>query len=266
MDEQLNKSIDSLIDELFAEPTVAEAPKADAPAADAVEKSMVKDMASANKQTADEAVSAAPKGEKDEARGAGRPKQISDVPQTDTDGARSGEYDGKIASPQSDASKKEDSQVAPPANLKKSLSDAEYEEYQALKKAKAAAEQAETLEKARKETSDLIKSAVTEATSGIRKENEDLRKALKEQGDLIKSIANKPQRSKAVTNVGAVEKFAKSESANFSKADLLDIAEDLVKSKKLTMENVIELENTGFIYDSEARGVLEREVNRRSRS
>ncbi len=252
----MDNAIDTLIDELFAEP---------APTADAVEKSMIKDMKSANKTTADEAVSAAPKGEKDEARGAGRPKQISDVPQTDTDGARSGEYDSKIAAPQGDTAKKEDSQVALPANLKKSVSDEEYAEYQALKKAKAEAEAAETLQKARKETSDLIKSAVIEATSGIKTENEDLRKALKEQGDLLKSIANKPQRSKAVTNVQAVEKFQKSESNTLSKADVLDIAEDLVKSKKLTMETVIELENTGFIYDAESRGVLEREVARRSR-
>lgn len=254
--DELTKSIDTLIDDLFAEPAVA---------VDAVEKSMVKDMKGANKTTADEAVSAAPKGEKDEARGAGRPKQISDVPQTDTDGARSGEYDGKIAAPQGEATKKEDSQVAPPANLKKSVTDEEYEEYQAFKKAKAASEQAEVLQKARKEQSDLIKSAVIEATAGIKSENEELRKSMKEQGDLIKAMANKPQRSKAVTNVQAVEKFQKSEgSSSYNKADLLDVAEDLVKSKKLTMEHVIELENTGFIFEQEARGTLEREVRRRN--
>lgn len=260
MEEQLTKSIDKLIDELFTEAPAS--PKVE----EGVEKSMIKDMPSANKTTADEAVSAAPKSEKDEARGAGRPKQISDVPQTDTDGARSGEYDGKIAAPQSDSSKKEDSQVAPPAQLKKSVSDDEFAEYQALKKAESERKATETLEKARREQADLIKSAIVEATTEIRKENEELRKSLKEQGDLIKAIANKPQRSKAVTNVQAVEKFQKSESNSLSKADVLDIAEDLVKSKKLTMESVIELENTGFIYDQEARGVLEREVARRTRS
>lgn len=251
MGEQLNKSIDTLIDELFTE--------------ESVEKSMIKDQ-KPEKETADEAVAQVPKSEKDEARGAGRPKQISDVPQTDTDGRRSGEYDGTIAGPHSEATKKEDPQVTPPQQMKKSLTDEEYAEYQALKKAKAEKEAAETLEKTRKEQADLIKSAIGEATSEMRKENEELRKALKEQGDLIKSMANKPQKSKAITSVQAVEKFQKSASSNtFSKAELLDIAEDLVKSKKLSMESVIELENTGFIYDPEARGILEREVSRRQR-
>lgn len=247
----LTKSIDSLIDELFTD--------------ESVEKSMIKEMPSANKTTADAAVSAAPKLENDEARGAGRPKQISDVPEKDQDGARSGSYDGSIASPQAEAKKPEDKQVAPPELMKKSISDAEYEEFQALKKAKAASEQAETLAKARREQTDLIKSAVIEATASLKTENEELRKSLKETSDLVKSIANKPQKSKAVTNVQAVEKFGKSQnSAKFTKDDILDVAEGLVKSKQLSMESVIELENTGYIYDQEARGILERELKRRN--
>lgn len=251
----LNKSIDSLIDELFAEP---------------VEKSnMIKDQ-KPQKETADEAVNAAPKSEKDEKRDAGRPKQISEVPQTDTDGNRAGEYDGKIAAEHTDAKKKEDSQVEVPQQMKKSentLTDEEVAEYRALKKAKKQERKAEDLRKAQTMQVDLIKSAVIEATSGLRKENEDLRKSMEEQGNLIKSMANKPQKSKAVTNVQAVEKFQKSSSGSgntFSKSELLDVAEDLVKSKQLTVEHVIELENNGFIYDNEARRVLEREINRRS--
>lgn len=249
----MDKTIDTLIDDLFAEST------------DTVEKSMIKDSNPA-KETADAAVKAAPKGEKDESRDAGRPDQISDVPQTDEDGKRSGSYDSSIAKPQGDAKKKEDSQVAVPELMKKSISDSEWEEFQALKKAKVAAEQAETLEKARRETSDLIKSAVVEATSAIRQENESLRKSLEETSALVKAIANKPQRSKAVTGMAAVEKFEKSSSGSntLSKAEVLDVAEELVKSKQLSMEHVIELENTGFIYDSEARGVLERAVKRRA--
>lgn len=259
----LQKSIDSLIDGLFAE---------EAPKADKVEKSMVKDMPSANKTTADEAAKQAPKAEKDESRGAGRPEQISSVPQTDQDGERSGQYDGDIAKKQEDAKKKEDSQVEPPKDMKKSWeASAEYQEYISLKKASEANNKAEELRKARQETSDLIKSAITEAvttaTTAVKAENESLRKSLEEQGDLIKAMANKPQRSKAVTGVQALEKsFGGSQptgSGKLSKAELLDIGEELVKSKQLTMENVIELENTGYIYDPEARGILERAVARR---
>jgi hypothetical protein len=250
MSDELNKSIDSLIDELFAE--------------EKVEKSMIKDKNPA-KETADEATAQAPKGEKDEKRDAGRPKQISEIPQQDTDGNRAGDYDGKIAMEHSDAKKKEDPQVTPPEQMKKALTEEEYAEYKALKKAKKQERKAEKLQKARTEQVDLIKSAIAEATSGLRSENEDLRKALKEQGHLIKSMANKPQKPKAITNVQAVERFQKSGSAEtLSKADLLDIAEELVKAKKLTMEHAIELENTGFIYEPEARAIFEREVAKRS--
>ena len=248
--DELTKSMDLLIDELFTEE-------------EKVEKSMIKD-ANPAKETADAAVKAAPKGEKDESRGAGRPEQISDVPQTDEDGARSGEYDKKITKKQEEPKKAEDSQVEPPKDMKKSLSVEEYEEFMALKKAKTE----ESLAKAQKEQNDLMKSivaeAVKEAVSSIKSENDELKKSLTEQSELIKSMANKPQKSKAITSVSAVEKFQKS-APEVSKEDLLDIAEDLVKSKKLTMEQVIELENNSFIYDAEARGILEREVARRRR-
>lgn len=253
MMETLTKSIDSLIDELFAED-------------EKVAKSMIKD-ANPAKETADEAVKQAPKAEKDEARGEGRPEQISDVPQTDTDGARSGEYDGKIAKKNEETKKKEDTQVEVPEQMKKAVSEQEWAEYQALKKAKQAAEETETLQKARKEQTDLIKAAVSEAVTSIKSENEELRKSIKEQNDLIKAMANKPQPRKAVTSMQAVEKedFKKSHgSSSLSKAELLDVAEELMKSKKLSMENVIELENTGFIYDAEARHTLETAVKRRS--
>lgn len=250
--ENLEKSLDSLIDELFSEEE-----------SEVVEKSMIKDQAP-QKETADEAAKMIPKAEKDEARDAGRPKQISSIPQVDTDGKRDGEYDGDIATKNEDAKKKEDSQVQVTAEMKKSISDAEWQEFQALKKAQAEKAQEEALAKARKEQTDLIKSAVMEATSEIRKENEELRKALTEQSELIKSMANKPQRSKAITNIAAVEKFQKSEApANYSKAEVLDVAESLVKSGKLTMEHVIELEQTGFIYEPEARAALESAVKRR---
>lgn len=247
----LNSQIDSLIDELFGEEEVQ---KSD----------MIKEQ-KPEKETADEAMKEVPGSQDDASRGAGRPEQISDVPKIDQDGKRAKKYDEAIASKESneDAKKKEDNQVEVPEQMKKAWKDAEYAEYQELKKAKEAAQEAETLKKARQETADLVKSVIGEATQGIKKENDELKKAIKEQGDLIKAMANKPQKSKAVTNVQAVEKFQKSQTNSLSKAEVLDVAEDLVKSKKLTMEHAIELENTGFIYDPEARDILDREVRRR---
>lgn len=260
--DELTKSIDSLIDEMFAEP---------------VEKSnMIKDQ-KPQKETADEAVRAAPKAEKDEARDAGRPKQIADVPQNDTDGARSGEYDSKITEKESDATakKKEDSQVQVPEQMKKSdevktdkveMTAEEYAEYKELKKAKKAARKEEELRKSQQAQTDLIKSAVADALAAKNAETEALRKSLDETNALVKSMANKPQKSKAVTQVQAVEKFQKSEGSNsLSKAEVLDVAEELVKSKNpdFTMEHAIELENTGYIYDQTARRMLETAVKRR---
>lgn len=252
MSDALNKSIDALIDEMFADDKIV---KAD----------MIKEQ-KPQKETADEAVAQAPKSEKDEKRDAGRPKQISEIPQTDTDGNRAGDYDGKIAMEHKDAKKPEDPQVEVPSIMKKSLTDSEWQEYQDLKKAREAATRQEDLRKARQENADLIKSAVVEAVSGLRGENDDLRKALKEQGDLIKSMANKPQKGKALTNVQAVERFQKSQNAEtMSRVEVLDVAEDLFKAGKLEMNSVIEMENTSYIYDPEQRGILEREIARRNR-
>lgn len=254
--EQLNKSIDALIDELFAEGEPA------------VQKSMIKDM-QPQKETADE-VKPSEKVEKDEARNAGRPKQISDIPQKDDDGSRDGNFDKDITEKLSDADgkSKEDNQVKPSSEMvKKSVTDAEWEEFQSFKKAQEASKKTEELRKAQVEQTTLIKSAVNEAISGIRKENEELKKSIQEQNELIKSMANKPQKAKAITNLQAVERFEKSEATSnkLSKAEVLDIAEDLMKSGKLSMENCIELENTGFIYEADARRILESEVRRRNK-
>lgn len=249
----INDSIDSLIDELFEEQEQD------------VKKSMIKDQKPA-KETADEAMAQVPGSQDDAARGAGRPEQIADVPKTDQDGKRAKKYDDAIAQAHGAEENKEVDQVKVPEQMKKSVSDSEYAEYQELKKAKAAAQEAETLKKARQEQSDLIKSAVQEAVSSVKKENEELKKAFSEQAELIKAIANKPRQSKAITNVQAVEKFEKSQSSStLSKSEALDIAEDLAKANKLTTEHVIEMENTGFIYEPEARRIFEAEVARRNR-
>lgn len=243
--EELNKSLDLIIDELFTED-------------ESVEKSMIQDM-KPEEETADEAMKKVPSSEDDKKRNAGRPKEISDVPKTDEDGSRAGNYDSDVVEKNEDGKSPEQAQVKPTAEMMKKAWEetSEYKEYVALKKAKEAAEQAENLKKAKAEQMDLIKSAVKEATSQISKENEELR-------DLIKSMANKPQKSKAITSVLAVEKFEKSQSAaSFSKMDLLDAAEDLAKSGKIEDTAVIELEQTGFISNPETRRVLENEMKRR---
>ena len=243
--ENMNKSIDEMIDELFAEP---------------VEKSL--DVAAQAQTTADSAVKAAPKAQSDDARGAGRPAQISDVPDKDEDGKREGEYDASIAEKAKASDQPEAGQVAAPASITKSISEAEYAEFMELRKARASKEQEEALAKAREEQKTLIKSAIKEATSSISKENEELRKSLAETQELVKAMAERPQRRKSIDGVQAVEKSFSQEPSGpekMSKAELLDVAMELAlkKSSPFKDEHLIELENTGFVYDPSARGALE---------
>ncbi len=256
--EELNKSIDSLIDELFLEESK-------------VEKSL--DIAKDASTTADQAVNKAPSAQNDEARNAGRPKQISDVPNKDQDGKRSSEYDASIAENSKEKDQDEvdqikemnqikeanrakntakDPQIAP---FQKSLSEAEFNEYVALKKAKN-----EVDEKNKgKEQEELIKSIVSSVGKRYEGQIEELTKSLKQQESLIKAMANKPQSAKSITNIEAIEKsFDKpAKTAEFfSKSELLDAAEELFKAGKLRDTHVIELENNGFIYNQEARETL----------
>lgn len=272
MSDALNKSIDSLIDDLFVDDEdinkseeLENTEEVQVEGAEDVEKSMIKDH-KPQKETADEAKAQVPGYQDDAARGAGRPKQISDVPKTDTDGKRAKDYDGAIAEKNEDGKKKEDSQVKPPKDMKKSveISEEEYAAFQAFQKSQAEAKEAEELKKAEEKQSDLIKSAVAEAIKPIQEERDELKAALAEQGELVKSIANKPQRKKSVTNVAALEKSGNASQGNQGQASAaelkqiaMDVADELVKSKQLTVEQAIELENTGFIYDQSARRTLE---------
>ena len=124
--------------------------------------------------------------------------------------------------------------------------------------------------KAREEQAYLIKSAVSEVMSGMRAENDELKKSLEEQANLIKSIANRPQRRKSVDNIQALEKaFESEEDANtpkqesFSKSEMMDVAEELVKAGQLTVEQAIELDDTGYIFDPNARKVLENALRKK---
>jgi hypothetical protein len=261
--ENLNKSIDAMIDELFAEKPV--------------EKSL--DVASLASTKADQVADKAPKAQKDEARGAGRPKQISDVPQNDMDGKREGDYDDSIAAKQkedepdetdqvktSDQTKgKQDKSQAP---MMKSISAEEYAQFEAFKKAQAEKAQEEVLKKTQESQKDLIKAVIKEATASISKENEELKKSLSETQELVKAMAERPQRRKSIDGLQALEKSQSDEDQGpqaFSKSEMLDAAEELVmkKSTDFRDDHLIELENTGFIFDNRARTVLENHLKKR---
>lgn len=272
----LHKSIDTLIDDLFAEP---------------VAKADNLDVASAAKTTADAAIAAAPKAQNDDARGAGRPKQISDVPETDEDGKRDGQYDASIAAGQAEDENPEAKKQARSIDqttaagrmgeapkmkdprLSKSISDEDYAEFEAFKKSKAeeaskaeelkkseAIKKAEDLRKAELET--LVKSAVASAIAPLQQENKELKKSLGASEALIKAMAGQPQRSKSVTGIEALEKSSPESTGpqEFTKADKLDAAERLVVKKSLPVEAVVELENTGTVYRKDWQQAIEAEL------
>jgi len=277
--EELNKSIDTLLEELFSEP---------------VEKGSPLDLAQDNKTTADAAVSQAPSSQKDEARGAGRPKQISDVPQNDMDGRRESEYDDSIADSSGEKEPEEakkqaqamdqsseknrigEKPKAPQSRpFKKSedgteISEEEYKEFQAFKKAKAdeaekvkQAEELRKTEQARRDQEDLIKSAIAKATESLKKENEDLKKSVSETIALIKAMASQPQRAKSVTSIDALEKSEAQEekgAETFSKSEVLDAAFELAAAKKISENVVTEIEMTNRCSDAEARRLIERHL------
>lgn len=257
---ELTKSIDALIDDLFAKSEDLNPGKAPT--------------------TADASIAQAPESETDEARGAGRPKQISEVPQNDEDGKRDGDYDSDITEKESeegeepeeakkqakvggqDKGEQKENEKPAQAPFGKSLSEAEYAEFQALKQEKAQRAQAENLRKARQEQETLIKSAVKEATSQISKENAALRKSLDETRELVKAMAERPQRRKSVDNISALEKSQSGgpKVEHFSKSEMLDAAEELVMKKSMDFRDtdLVELDATGFVYNPVARAALEK--------
>lgn len=279
--EELTKSIDALLDEVFSDEVKS------------VEKSI--DIAGDAKTTADAALSKVPGSQKDEARGAGRPKQISDVPQTDMDGKRDSQYDAAIAqahgAEENEEAKKQakaidqcsseghsagGSKAPKMAPFKKSdgsdLTEADFRAFEAFQKAQAdQAEKAkeEELKKAelknKQDQEALIKSAVDAAvgaaTAKLAKENEELRKSASETNSLIKAMASQPQRAKSITGIEALEKGQSPEEKgpeSFSKSEVLDAAFELAKSGKIADTIVSEIEMTGRVADPKARAAIEK--------
>jgi hypothetical protein len=279
--QDLNKSIDTLIDDLFAEPV--------AKAGENFE------VANAAKTTADAAIAAAPKMQNDDARGAGRPKQISDVPENDEDGKRDGTYDATIAAAigeiENEEAKKQSKSIdqttstgrmgeAPKmkdpragGQVMKSITSDEYEQFEAFKKSQAEAAKAAAQEDLRKsedlrkaELENLVKSAVAAAIEPVRKENDTLKKSLAESATLIKAMAGQPQRSKSVTGIEALEKSAPEHQGaqEFTKSEKLDAAERLVMKKALPIDAVVELENTGSVYRKDWQQAIEAELQKQN--
>lgn len=264
--EELQKSIDDAIDALFTE----------APATEAVEKSksVMDEIVGVPKQSGDMKSGSdagpadtkadevkAPKAKKEKDGENGRPKQVSDVPDSDEDGSRAKGYESV-----------QSTQATPEGSGKGTIAksfEVSEEDFELLQKAKKARETA-TLRKAQEQQATLIKSAVVEATQSIKDENAALKKSLEETQALVKSIARKPQAAKAVTNIAALEKSfgaggePTKEARSFSKSEMLDVAEELVKSRQLSVEQVIELEDTGYIFDAGARTRLEGALKKRS--
>lgn len=261
--EILNKSIDSLIDELFTED---------------VEKSI--EIAGDASETADEAAGKAPKGQKDEARGAGRPKQISDVPQTDTDGRRASDFDSSTTEKGKEKDIEEANQVkemnqikakggndakAPKqAPFKKSLDEDEVAELEAFRKAKADAE-VESLKKAEEtKQEELIKSVVERTAAKVgseyKGEIETLKKSLEESNKMIKAMASAPRTAKSITGIEQLEKSTEvtnNAPTAFSKSEMADMALEAFQKGVITEEQCIEMDNAGYIYDQSARQALE---------
>lgn len=272
--DELTKSIDGFIEDLFSEETV--------------EKSSENfEVANASKTTADAAIASAPASEDDASRGAGRPKDDHDVPKVDEDGNPAKGYEA-VQSEQAEVEPEEAkkqakavTQVSAEGHGSKSpkasndprgpmFKSEEYEEYQALKKAdderkaKAAQEEIKKSEDLKKaEQQNLIKAAVESALGTVRKENEELKKSLSEQGALLKAMASQPRQSKSVTSIEVLEKSNSDvtrDQASFSKSEKLDAAEALVKAGKIPMDAVIELENTGTVYNPQVRQLIEKQL------
>ena len=148
-----------------------------------------------------------------------------------------------------------------------SISEDEWNEYRSLKKSKLET----SMDNLRKsfledDQKDILKSAITEATEDLKRENRELKKAFRRQRRMIKDYSEQPKPSKMITAVDNLGKSIVSDQprqTNFTKSEKLDVAEALFKSGKLRDNHVIELENNGYIYDKKASKILNDELNRR---
>jgi|GEM_PF-4841901 len=237
MKNDLQKSIDMLIDDIFAPQEM--------------EKSIeIKHDAKTTPENMGE-----PTAKNDKDRNAGRSKGISGTEPTNF------YYDDDITAKQEEDDVEEADQVVIPESMKKAdevvISEEEYEELLSFKKSMIASEELKKAEKDREDQEELIKSAV-------KKETEELKKALYDQTELIKAFAKTPERPKSITGISQLEKSVNREgspSNTFTKSDLLNAAEELAKSKTISVDDVIELEMTGYIHNPRTRALIEEKLN-----
>lgn len=280
------KTVDELLDALYGESEVVEKSetseeevieKADAETIKIAEKKRVAgdrmEVTKDKEELADEAMKKVKKTKKDEEGDGGRPKEVQDVPENDEDGQRAKGYDHVQMEQKKtpDISEKGTMVKSQESDDVVAISKEEYAAYAAFKKSQEAAKEEELKKAQEDKEQEKLQKAISAVTSGLREENAELRKSLEETQALIKSLASKPVQRKSVSNVQAIEKsFADVESAGeaprsepLSKSQVLDAAEELVKSKEFTVEDVIELENTGFILNPAKRQRLEEFVNKK---
>ena len=258
MNEELKKSVDALLDELFEE----KVEKSDAIHEIIGEPKQAKGEQQKAEVNADQ-VKPDVSSEEDEKAGKkrGRPDDLSQMSMRSPDGESKGSYDASITSPaqvpqhQTTIAKSETSETSKEIEELK----AKVEELtKAINAKKEEDAKVEELKKAEQEKADLIKSEVEKATADLKKENDELKKSIQETADLVKAIAKKPKPRQSISSVDVLEKSAPTaEQKHFSKSEMLDAAEQLFKAKKLTDEDVIELEDTGFIYNEDKRRILE---------
>jgi len=241
-EEALNKAIDSFLEDLFET------------APEKVEKMMT----GKSHTTADAALAQVETSPEDKDRDE-RPKDITTIPKGQGEAAPEGEYDADITSNEDEEKEPEEApmQSNPQALLNKEITVAEFEEYQALKKAKEAQEAAEEIKKSQEQTEQLIKSATASVAETFAKENEELKKSVLEMQQTLQNMANRPQQRKSIESISVLEKSQKQEGSQFySKEELEQAVEDLVLNKshpEFKVEHMAEMEQMGTLNDENLR-------------
>lgn len=251
--EELLKSVDSKVDEYFAEDVTEET----------VEKSSKDNRqgSGASKTSADEGEK--PKKAKNEEDGEnGRPKDPSNMNKRDAVGDAKATYDKDYTAPakkQAHETTVAKSETADPKTYQVSE-----EDYAVLQKAKESAQE-EVLQKARDEQATLLKSVITEAIQPLQTEIASQKEDNAKMAALVKSMKEAPQPRKAVTNVNAIEKsFGANEPGNqpqeFQKAEVEQVLDELHKAGQIKDTEVIEYDMTQHIQNPETRAKVERKL------
>lgn len=253
--EQIKKSAEELIDELFMEEAheeqdVVEKAKEDV-TQDLIDGKKSKEKpedCGAKVTLADEVKPPKPKKDDEE----GRPEQISDVPDVDEDGSRAKGYES-VQKPNSKTP-----EVSDKGTVVKAF-EVSAEDFELLQKAKAEKTEQE-LKKAKQEQEELIKAEIKAQTESLTNQVEELKKALEDSQKLLKAVAKVPSAPKSITSVAALEKsFTNADdepvAKSWSKADILDACEELCKAEKISVEDVIEFENLGTLNNQAKREV-----------